>query len=99
MLAFALVACSQPAAEEVVAEDCVPGGPDYVAYVDGDAGLSAEWTKLSSGNAFANKAEYGNWHSEKFANEGRVVPVCAAAETPPPTELVDTPPQNEVNVP
>ena len=74
LLALTLAACDAPS--EVVQEVCLPGEPDYVAYVDGDAGLSAEWIKLSSGKAFANKAEYGSWHSINFASEGRVVPVC-----------------------
>lgn len=91
-----LAACTASTPDVVVSESCVPGGPDYVAYVDGDSGLSAEWVRLSGGKTFANKAEYGKWHTENFANEGRTVPVCAAVETPPPAELVDTPP--ELNV-
>jgi hypothetical protein len=83
-----LAACTPSSTPEVVAEGCVPGGPDYVAYVDGDSGLSAEWVRLSGGKTFANKAEYGKWHTENFANEGRVVPVCAAADAAPPAEPV-----------
>jgi len=75
ILALSLTACTSPT-KEVVAESCTPGQPDYVAYVDSDSGLSAEWIKLSSGKMFANKAEYGKWHTENFPNEGRVVPVC-----------------------
>ena len=76
VLALSLTACDSPT-KEVVVETCTPGQPDYVAYVDGDSGLSAEWVRLSTGKGtFANKAEYGKWHTEYFANEGRIVPVC-----------------------